>query len=125
MDHNNPQSITAPYGGAIIDNIQAVPAEAGGGQPSREMVHNAAICRSLQNSDARPLHQSAAYTQIQNHYKEWCTARRLVRQEGGHIYYLTRENVDLYFTSEVVDMTITPDSIGRIHSALQKYADDV
>jgi Centromere DNA-binding protein complex CBF3 subunit, domain 2 len=57
-------------------------------------------------------------------YRAWVTLLRRngVIPEGPK--YLTREIVDLYFSSEVVNRQVCPSTAGRVVAALQRFAED-
>ena len=98
----------------------------GAAQPPTALSVAAAASNAARTiAEQNPVVQDATYTNEQNQFIYWVEARR----EEGYIppgdKYLTRENVDAYFTMVVVHMTKKPDSARRIVSSLQKLADRV
>jgi hypothetical protein len=56
-----------------------------------------------------------------NKYKKWVDEQRLVR----HGKYVTRDNIDLYFTEVQKDRLVNVNTGQRVASALKAYATDV
>ena len=69
--------------------------------------------------NAPPRRISAEYVSEINRYKRWVEQNRLVR-DGK---YLTRDNVNLYFTSVQQIRNCVASTGGRVINALQAYAD--
>jgi hypothetical protein len=59
-----------------------------------------------------------------NKYVTWVNKQRLSNVIPCGPKFLTRENVDLYFSEVVVHRKVVPDTARRVVSALQMYADD-
>ena len=71
-----------------------------------------------------PRHLDTTYAREIHYYEDWVFKMRednRVPQDGPK---LTRENVDLYFHTEVTERSLNHNSARRVVNALQRYADD-
>ena len=58
-------------------------------------------------------------------YRAWVALQRQNGVIPHGTKFLTRENVDLFFSSEVVNRQVQPNTARRVVSSLQRFADDV
>lgn len=63
------------------------------------------------------------YTREWARFTQWITQERIGGRVRLGMKFLTRENVDLYFSEIVAKKMVVPESARRVVSALQKYAD--
>lgn len=90
-----------------------------------EDVAERARVHTQNNSDRTPRKNDSTYISEWHRYQLW-----VLKQRSDHIIpagdtYLTRENVDLFFSAEVANRQVNPDTARRVVSSLQRYADDV
>jgi hypothetical protein len=71
--------------------------------------------------DVAPRKVDTTYKYEINKYKKWVDEQRLIR----HGKYVTRDNIDLYFTEVQKDRLVNGNTGRRVVSALQAYATDV
>jgi Centromere DNA-binding protein complex CBF3 subunit, domain 2 len=64
------------------------------------------------------------YTLEWRRYRAWVALQRQNSIIPAGPKYLTRENVDLFFSSEVVNRQVIPETARRVVSSLQRFADD-
>ena len=84
-----------------------------------------ARAHTLNNSNRTPRDNDRSYASEWKNYCAWVSEHRANNILPAGPKYLTRENVDLYFSERVVNRTITPESARRVVSSLQRFADDV
>ena len=78
----------------------------------------ARVQANAQNAPRRAVDRS--YTREIENYKQWVATQRLVR-DGK---YITRDNVDLYFTETQQNRLVKPNTGRRVVAALQVCADE-
>jgi len=92
-------------------------------QPTRASVAEQARQAAVSNTARLPQNQDRTYN---NEWQNFCIWVNRMRHENiiplGNVY-LTRENVDLYFSTVVVERKVQPTTARRVVSALQKFAD--
>ena len=76
---------------------------------------------NLQNT---PRNLDATYEREIRYYENWVLLMRSENRVPQDWPYLTRENVDLYFNTEVVERSLNHNSARRVVNALQRLADD-
>lgn len=65
------------------------------------------------------------YTSEWSRYRQWVLRQRDARTIPPGPKYLTRENIDLFFSQEVCNRIVVPDTARRVVSSLQRFADDL
>lgn len=68
---------------------------------------------------------SSAYQGCWKKFKHFVTAARAAGSLAAGDKYLTRENVDLYFSEVIVELKVQPDTAKRHATALQWYSNNV
>jgi len=78
---------------------------------------------SRANLAANPAHLDSTYVREINYFRNWIESQReanIIPLEGPS---LTRGNVDLYFSTEVINRPLNHNLARRVVNALQRYAD--
>jgi len=79
---------------------------------------------TLNNSQRSRRANDSTYVREWRNYRAWVTLKRAQNLIPYGLKYITRENIDLYFSEVVAHRRINPDSARRVVSSLQRYADD-
>lgn len=92
-------------------------------QPSHATVAERARQATVANNERAPEDYDRTYANEWRNYCAWIDQMRHQNTIPPGDRYLTRENVDLYFSTVVVDRMVQPTTTRRVVSALQKFAD--
>ena len=98
---------------------------AGGAAVTAADVAERARVHTHNNTNRSRRENDRTYTSEWNRYCQWVLANREASLIPSGTKYLTRENVDLFFSQEVVNRIVVPDTARRVVSSLQRFADDV
>ena len=114
----------APFIGSV-DTTMAAVVGAGGAAVTAADVAERARVHTYNNTNRSRRENDRTYTSEWNRYCQWVLANREASLIPSGTKYLTRENVDLFFSQEVVNRIVVPDTARRVVSSLQRFADDV
>ena len=89
-----------------------------------EQVALAAMQASRTNLELSPRHLDDSYVREIHYFEDWVFTMRAQNKLPMNGVRLTRENVDLYFTSVVVERRLNHNSTRRVENALQWLVDD-
>jgi hypothetical protein len=94
--------------------------------PTEESVQALARLLTTQNSEATPRVVDKTYKSEWKRYKVWVTMNRVNLKIPPGEKFITRGNIDLFFSDQVAHRhTIQPTTARRALCALQAYADDL
>jgi len=93
--------------------------------PTAESVADRARQHIVENNAVHEVKFDKSYIGEWKRYQKWAQAQQQLNLIPPSEKVLTRENVDLYFSSEVVKRKIQPTGARRIVSALQKAANEI
>jgi len=100
-------------------------AGAGAAAASQASVAELARREAVRLHRCAPKKQDTTYLAEQQRYCFWVNDMRRQNLIPPGDRFLTRENVDLYFTRVIAGKTFKPESARRVVSALQWYADQI
>ena len=84
-----------------------------------------ARAHTIINANRTKRDSDRSYKSEWKNYCAWVSEHRAHNVLPGGPKYLTRENADLYFSKQVVNRLVNPETARRVVSSLQRFADDI
>ena len=93
--------------------------------PTAESVAERSRLATANNSGRAATEADRTYISEWNRYRTWVTQMRVQNVIPHGPKFLTRENVNLYFSECIIDRKVNPDGARRVVSALQRFANNI